>query len=216
MTVFSLGSVDTSVYTGTRADGIVSTNNGGSQSGKVMSTYNTERVTKNFAATHSSDISNIEKYLQAGKIPEAMEIYEELLTEAQEQFGAYSYSDEGLSYESIVDDAFALKSNTNLRFSDLITEDKHKPVVTGLLQGIPLVGLFFDSYSDAEALAKVSGIETRFTDKLAELFGGAASGAAAGAAYGLFTGGALSIPLALGGALLGAGQVIVKGILNKN
>ncbi len=216
MGVFSLGNIDTTVYTGSRAEGLVSTG-GNSSAGTVMSTYNTQRVTQNFAATHSSDIRNVEKYLETGKIPEAMQIYQELLNEAQEQFGAYSYSEDGLSYDSIVDDAIAMKSQSGLRFSDMMTENKHSSVVTGLLQGIPVVGLMFDSFSNAEALAKTTGIKVRATDQLLELFGGVASGAATGAAagaFGLF--GIGLIPGAIAGGIWGGLQVIGKAILNDN
>ena len=86
---------------------------------------------------------------------------------------------------------------------------------TGLANGIPLIGLFNDAYSQEEIKAALNGRETKPVDVAKEVAGqtisGAASGAAVGAAVGTFTCGPL-LGTAIG-AVVGAGVGILQNVI---
>ena len=68
---------------------------------------------------------------------------------------------------------------------NVFTQHTHFSFVTGLLEGIPLVGLFAQSNSDNEVMAKKSGSDVKFIDKLKEGTGAILPGVAMGAGIAL-------------------------------
>lgn len=213
---FNFQTVDTGLNLGTYNGGYTSVN-GSSARTRNASSVNISRVSRDLSAGYSQNIDIIQKYLQNGDIAQAMQIYEQMSEEAKVTAQNYGYTLTDSQISSMVDNAYG--NRTGSSFVQAATQDAKSPFVAGLLQGIPLVGLFAQSYSDAEALSKVTGIETRGVDKAAEYAGSALSGAAVGAVIGQF---AIPIPgvgAAIGGVvggIVGLFQNKAKEAIDKN
>jgi len=135
-------------------------------------------ISRDIAEGYSADIDVINKYLQMGKVSKAASKYDNLLDEVRQTANTYGYQLSDSQIESILSKAYGTNFGTSL--TNAAMEDCRSPFVTGLLQGIPIVGFFCESYSDAEVLAKTTGGQTSMMDKVKEGVGAALAGVAAG------------------------------------
>ena len=185
---------------------------GGFSGNRVASSTNINRVARDITSGYSSDIEIINNYFKQGKINKALNLYDSLIDDVQTTTGNYGYSLTDSQVSSILNDAYANATGTTL----LETTEKttSSPFVTGLIEGIPIYGLFANGKSNAEVTAKLAGQNTDIKDKIVEGIGAAlsngASYAAAGATIaGIMTGGTLA-PV---GAAIGGGIGIAVGII---
>ena len=188
----------------------------GSYSGKrVASSTNIGRVAKDIASGYSSDFEIINTYFKQGKTDKALALYDSLFDDVQSSTTNYGYTLTDSQVESILNSAYQNATGSTL----LTTVDKttSSAFATGLAEGIPLIGLFVNGTSRAEATAKLAGQSTDLKDKFVEGLGAVISNAgtyaAAGAAIcGLPSGGIGAVPGAIIGGLAGAAVGILKTI----
>lgn len=176
--------------------------------GRVASSTKLNRIAKDVSAGYASQIGAIEGYLAAGKTDKAIDLYNKLLLEIAVTADGYGYELTDGQKESILTTAF--KYTTDETFEGNIQSSTSSAFVTGLKEGLPVVGLFVESTSSEEALAKDAGIEPDLKDKVKEAAGALASGAASGAAIGTALGGwSFGIGTAIG-AIVGGGIGIAR------
>ena len=179
-------------------------------SNKVPSAAAINRVSRDIAQGYSQNLEIIDLYLQQGKINKALAMYESLVEEVKISAGDYGYDFTDSQIATIADKAFG--NVTGVSLSNSINNESHSPFVTGLAEGLPIIGLFVNGNSNAEAIDKISGRKTDFIDKAAETAGAILTNAASYAAIGgVFSGGALAIPGAILGAAVGIGKCLFKG-----
>ena len=173
---------------------------GGGYTGSLLSSsyggssYGGSRVTTRVASylrqEYSDTIQDAQRYLAEGDFNKAMQKIESLREHAKD----YS-ADMG---QSIDDEQISTALNrAGADFDNYIDENSKGAFATGLFNGIPLIGLFCDSYSKGEVQAKLNNDEVRMSDKIGEGIGKVISGGGTGAAIGAFAG-----PI---GALIGFG-----------
>ena len=212
MTMFNLGAatLNTGSYFGS---GYSSVGGYSATGNRVASSMNLQRVSRDIAQGYNSDLEVINLYLQQGDTSKALALYESLMDDVKESTDGYGYQLSDGQITSILNQAYA--NATGQSFTASAVEGAHSPFVTGLLEGIPIIGLLNRGSSDAETLSKVTGTETRFVDKVAEYAGSAIPGAAVGAAV------CTMVPIpgvgtVLGGVIggaVGVGQAILKDLL---
>ena len=196
------------------------TSTGYSYGNRVASSTNLNRVSRDIAQGYNQNMQVIDLYLKQGNINQALAAYDSLFDNAKLTAQGYGYELTDGQISSILNQAYY--NTTGNSFINSINEETHSPFVTGLIEGVPVIGwIFGQSHSDAEALAKTTGTKTDAKAKIAEYAGAAIPGAAAlgvaikcGAKVGLLTG--HPITGALVGAAIGVGVAIVKGIIDKN
>ena len=189
---------------------------GSAASGKrVVTSSNVNSMSRNTAACYEQQMQLIEKYLKSGETDKAIKKYESLLDDAKESnsYGNYVINDSQAA--SILNKAY--EQATGNSFLDDLDKKTASPFWSGLVQGIPVIGLFCNDTTKAEAFAKLDGDQVSFKDKFKEYLGAAASGAATGAAVGAVSGfGLASAPFAgvgaIGGAIVGFAQAVLKDI----
>lgn len=207
---FNFQTVDSSLNLGTYNGGYTSVGSANANSRtRNASSVNISRVSKDLSAGYSQNIDIIQKYLQNGDIAQAMQVYEQMSEEAKVTAQNYGYTLTDSQVSSMVDNAFG--NRTGASFVQAATQDAKSPFVAGLLQGLPIVGLFSQSYSNAEALAKVTGNQTRSVDKVTEYAGSILSGAAAG-----FVATGFNPIGAVVGGVVGLFQNKIKEAIDKN
>ena len=188
---------------------------GSATGGRVVSSANINTMSRNTAAGYEQQMQIIEKYLKNGEVDKAIKKYESLLDDAQESNSYSNYTINESQAASILNKAYAQATGSS--FMDDLDKKTASPVLSGLAQGIPVVGLLFaNDTTKAEAFAKLDGDKVSFKDKAKEYLGAATSGAAAGAAIGTATGawtlGAATVVGAGIGAIVGVGQAILKDL----
>ena len=182
---------------------------------RVVTSSHINSMSRNTAAGYEQQMEIIEKYLKAGEVDKAIKKYESLMEEAQESNSYGNYTINESQAASILNKAYA--NVTGSSFMDDLDKKTASPFWSGLVQGIPLVGIFCNDTTKAEAFAKLDGDSVSFKDKIKEYAGAAASGAATGAAIGAVSGfGLASAPFAgvgaVVGGLIGIGQAILKDL----
>ena len=177
-----------------------------------------DTIANNIATQYSSSIDTVRIYMEQGNIDEALSQYNEIFDDAKQTAEQYGYTFNDRQISSIVEKAYTRETGTTLTGS--IEKNTSNPFVTGLKNGVPVIGWFFgQSNSDADALAKLSGTNAPAKATAAECVGGILSGAASGAAIGAglgLCGGPLA-PLtstagAIGGAIIGAIGGLLRGL----
>ncbi len=218
MTMFNLGA--TALNTGSYYGSGYSSVGGYSATGnRVASSMNLQRVARDIAQGYNADIEVIALYLQQGDTSKALSLYESLIDDVKESTDGYGYQLSDGQITSILNQAYA--NATGQSFTTSAVDGAHSPFVTGLLEGIPVIGLLNRGSSDAETLSKVTGTDTRIVDKVAEYAGSLVPGAAAGAAVVAGTALVASSPIVVPavligagiGAAIGAGQTFLKDVL---
>ena len=173
----------------------------------VASSANLNRVSRDIAQGYNQNMQIIDLYMQQGNVNQALKMYDSLFDSVKGTAEGYGYNLSDGQITSILNQAYA--NATGNSFVASVDKETHSPFLTGLLEGIPIVGLFVNGKSNAEALSKVAGTKTRFADKLAEWAGTLAAPIAAGAAIGACCAGVGAVP----GALIGGAYGIVSGTL---
>ncbi len=202
-----------SLNTGTYFGGGYSNTNTGATSAynnRVASSTNLNRVSRDIAQGYNQDMQIIALYMQQGNVQQALTLYDSLFDSIKDTADGYGYELSDGQITSILNQAYA--NATGSSFVSSINKETHSPFITGLIEGIPVVGWFLNGSSDAEAISKVAGTKTRFIDKAAEVAGGLVTGIAGGAAAGAAIG-AIGGPIgAVGGAVVGGVASVLKCI----
>ncbi|MBR2069171.1 MAG: hypothetical protein IJ877_05350 [Candidatus Gastranaerophilales bacterium] len=191
-----------------------------SYNNRVASSTNLNRVSRDIAQGYNQNMQVIDLYLKQGNINQAMAAYDSLFDNVKTTANGYGYELTDGQISSILNQAY--QNATGNSFVNAVNEETHSPFVTGLIEGVPVVGwLFGQSHSNAEALAKTTGTKASTRDKLAEYAGAAIPGAAAlgiavakGAKIGLLTG--HPVVGALVGAAVGIVAAVIKGAIDNN
>lgn len=203
---FNFGSVSSTLNTGSYNDGVTTVTGGTSSRVRNASSTNLTRVSRDLAAGYSQQMQLVQQYLANGDISQAMALYEQMSEDAKITAQNYGYSLTDSQISSAIDSAYS--NQTGETFTGAVANSGKSSFAAGILQGIPLVGLFANSYSSAEALSEVSGTETSWKEKAKEYGGSILSGAAAGFALSGFN------PVgAVVGGVVGLGQNLIKSII---
>ncbi len=204
------------VSTGSYLGGGVSGSGYGNGYNKTVTSANIRTMSRNTGAGYEQQMHIIEKYIKQGDIDKALVKYNNLFDEIK---ASNSYGNKVIDdYQVASIMANAYESATGVELADALDKKTTSPLLSGILQGIPLIGLFCEDTTSAEAYAKLDNEKTSFKDKGLEYGGAMASGAAVGAAIGGFCGaGVFSWATAGIGAAIGAGvgalQTFLKDIL---
>ncbi len=194
------------LYLGQNYGGYSGIGTGGSifGSGYGGSSRVTSKVASYLRTEYSDTIEKAKRYLAQGDFDKAMDKIESLRDHASEfavQCGQ-SADDEQIS---------TILNKAGANFNSYVDENSRDSFMTGVLNGIPIVGLFFDTYSKQEIQAKLGNEDVRLVDNMKESSGKIISGAATGAIAGFAVGGPLT---ALAGAGIGVaiafGQNLIK------
>ena len=208
--------VPTGTYFG---DGYTSLGSGSSYSGsgynKVVTSANINSMSRNTGAGYDFAMTEVGKYIKNGEIEKALSKYQELFDEIKASNSYGNKTIDNYQVQTIMSNAFI--SATGCDITDAVDSKTAKPIVSGLLQGIPIIGLFVEDTTRAEAYAALDNENVSFKDKAKEYGGAMASGAAAGAAIGTALGSwSFGIGTAVGAAIgagVGALQTFLKDIL---
>lgn len=176
----------------------------GCGSSHVASSTKLNRISRDIATGYIADMEAIEAYLASGKTDKAIALYNELLLEVGATADEYGYELSDGQKASILTSAY--QRATGETFATAVQSNTHGAFVTGLIEGIPLIGLFAEGTSAEEAMAKASGTKTELKDKVLEGAGAAVSNGAIGAGIGFAVGGPV-------GAAIGGGIGATVGIL---
>lgn len=200
------------LYVGENAGGYTGVGTG--YSGSLFSSSSTNaNITSNVANATKRDcealILKIKNHLANGEYNKAISEIETVKQKAQQKASEkYGVSLDDVQLQTVM---YRLGiSSTNYAYD----EDSKGSFATGLFNGIPVVGLFFDSYSAAEKEAIMDGSEVSTADKIKEGLGKVVSGGAAGLALGSCIGNPV-LGAAVGIALAFA-QNIVKDLICAN
>ena len=135
----------------------------------VASSANLTRVSRDITQGYNQNIEIINKYLEQGNIDQAFKLYNSLFESVKNTSDGYGYELDDGQIASIVNDAYL--NSTGSTFIDSIDQSTHSPFVTGLLEGIPIVGWFTNGNSNSEAYSKLTGTEPPEIDKNVEAAG---------------------------------------------
>ena len=178
---------------------------------RVASSSNINRVSRDIAQGYSQSIEVIDLYLQQGNVNQALALYDSLFDEVKQTANGYGYELTDGQIASILNNAYARETGNS--FVASVNEECHSPFVTGLIEGIPIIGCFTNGNSDAEAVSKATGTQTRTIDKAGEVAGAILTNAGAYAAIGTAIGGwAFGAGTIIGG-IIGAGVGIAKCLI---
>ena len=198
------------------------------------SNINLTRIAQDVAQGYNQDLEVINLYLQQGSISKAITAYDRLIDNVKLTANNYGYNLTDSQITSIANQAFF--NATGMTFINSISDSTGTSFEHGLAEGIPFIGsLFTQPYTDAEAIAKITGTEVEAGDVALECAGAAlpraaigavagavavstaASGSAlAGLKIGAIAGGpAGAIAGAIVGTLIGVGAVLIKNAFQK-
>ena len=175
---------------------------------QLITSTRVNSMSRNTGAGYAQQMEIIEKYIKAGEIDKALNKYQGLFDEIKSSntYGNVTINDSQVA--TIMSNAYAAATGTDL--TDALDKKTASPFMSGLLQGIPLIGLFCEDTTEAEAYAKLDNDKVSVKDKAKEYLGAAASGAAAGAGIGCLS----CIPFGpVVGAAIGAGVGVVQTFL---
>ena len=205
------GALNTGNYYGS---GYTSGGYGYGGAGRVASSQTYRRMGINSASGYSADFELIQKYMKNGQVDKAMKLYQSLFDDIQQSTSGYGYTMNDSEVQSVLKSAYESATGTSMISS--IEKNTDGAFVSGLFQGLPIVGLFACDTTEQEALATYANDKVSFKDKLKEyggaLLSGLGTGAAAGAAIGAFGGPIGAVGGAAIGAVIGIGQTALKDI----
>ena len=186
---------------------------GTSSTGSIFGGYGSSRITSRVASylrtEYANTIEKAQRNLANGEFDKAMSNIESLREHAKE----YAAELGGTIDDEQVSTAL---NKAGADFENYVDENSKGSFATGLFNGIPLVGLFFDSYSKNEIQAKLGNDDVRLSDTLKESAGKVISGAGVGAAIGSVVAGPGfgTVAGAIVGTVVGFGQNMVKDWVN--
>ncbi len=193
-----------SVYCGECFGNGWNTSSSGGGTTRYANSYAIKRISNDITSDYSYDIAKMNKYAKMGEMDKALSIYNSVFEKAKTTAKDYNYSLSDGQIKSILNNANINLMNKDI--SDSFTETTTYPFLTGLLQSIPIVGFFTHTNSSNEILAKLDNEEvpagTSFGEKAGRIVGGAIAVAAP-----FVIGGALSLPLAIGGVVAGINAI---------
>ena len=160
--------VTTGTYYG---DGYVSAGSSSSRASynKTVTSSKLNQLSRNAAANYSLQMETIQNYLEDGKVEKALELYEELFSDIKSTstMGDITLNDSQIA--TIASNAYA--GNTGSSIVESVKENTCGSFWTGFKQSIPIVGLFCNGTSEAEAMAQLTGTEVSAKDKALEFLG---------------------------------------------
>jgi hypothetical protein len=195
--------LNTGTYWGNGVTKAVAGYNGG-YGNRNASGVQLNRISRDIATGYSSDLSIVSAYLQKGETDKAIDLYQDIVMDAKTTALNYGYSLTDSQIESILNNAYG--NLTGVSMNQDVSDNTSGSFMTGIKQGIPILGLFVNGTSSDEALAEMSGGKTSVKDKVVEYGGAMATGAAIGTAIGGFP-----IGTAVG-AGVGAVQTFLKDL----
>lgn len=168
----------------------------------------TSRVASYLRTEYANTIEKAQRNLANGEFDKAMSNIESLREHAKE----YAAELGGTIDDEQISTAL---NKAGADFEGYVDENSKGSFATGLFNGIPLVGLFFESYSKNEIQAKLGNDDVRLSDTLKESAGKVISGAGVGAAVGsIIAPGVGTLIGAIAGTALAFGQNMVKDWVN--
>ncbi len=168
----------------------------------------TSRVASYLRTEYANTIEKAQRNLANGEFDKAMSNIESLREHAKE----YAAELGGTIDDEQISTAL---NKAGADFEGYVDENSKGSFATGLFNGIPLVGLFFESYSKNEIQAKLGNDDVRLSDTLKESAGKVISGAGVGAAVGsVIAPGVGTLVGAIAGTALAFGQNMVKDWVN--
>lgn len=168
----------------------------------------TSRVASYLRTEYANTIEKAQRNLANGEFDKAMSNIESLREHAKE----YAAELGGTIDDEQISTAL---NKAGADFEGYVDENSKGSFATGLFNGIPLVGLFFESYSKNEIQAKLGNDDVRLSDTLKESAGKVISGAGVGAAVGsAIAPGVGTLIGAIAGTALAFGQNMVKDWVN--
>ncbi len=168
----------------------------------------TSRVASYLRTEYANTIEKAQRNLANGEFDKAMSNIESLREHAKE----YAAELGGTIDDEQISTAL---NKAGADFEGYVDENSKGSFATGLFNGIPLVGLFFESYSKNEIQAKLGNDDVRLSDTLKESAGKVISGAGVGAAVGsVIAPGVGTLIGAIAGTALAFGQNMVKDWVN--
>ena len=199
----NLGALNTGNYYGNGYTGSAGSTSAYSYGNREASSTNIKRVSGNIASGYASDFEIISSYMKRGETDKALALYESLFEEVKETATNYGYNLSDSQIETILSNGYAGVTGSSI--TGAIEKNTCGALMTGVLEGIPVIGLFMNGTSEQEGMAQLSGEKTSAKDKVKEYIGAAASGAAIGSI--------VSFPVGtiIGGAV-GIGQAIIKDL----
>lgn len=156
------------ISTGSYLGGGTSYNASGSYTRNATSA-NIRSMSRDVQAGYSADIELIQKYLKAGKTDKAIDVYEDLMKEVEAGSSNYRYQVNEAQIQSAIKTAY--ESTTGSSLVNTIEDNTSNSFWTGFKQSLPIIGLFCNDTSDAEALAKMTGEEVSLKDRVLEVAG---------------------------------------------
>lgn len=158
-------------------------------------------------------IEIIKTFTEKGDKSSALREYNSVVKDAYNLLNQEEYKYSRDQVRNMISDLYAIISDDGEDFTINITKNAKSPFVTGLIEGIPIVGLFCNGESDQEIASQSKGSELDTKYKVIETLGSVtsnmASAAAIGAGIGLIGGPAGAAV----GAAVGAGVGLISGIL---
>ena len=180
---------------------------------RVASSTNLNRIARDLSEGYYQALSTIDLYFKKGDVNKALASYDSLFEQMKETATAYGYQLSDGQIASELDKAFQKATGTSFTYA--VVENTHSSFVTGLIEGIPIIGQFANGNSDMEALSKLDGTEVSARDKVAEKIGAVVPGAAVAVA-GACAASGIGIPIALAiGAGMGILGLITTAVKNK-
>ena len=168
----------------------------------------TSRVASYLRTEYANTIEKAQRNLANGEFDKAMSNIESLREHAKE----YAAELGGTIDDEQISTAL---NKAGADFEGYVDENSKGSFATGLFNGIPLIGLFFESYSKNEIQAKLGNDDVRLSDTLKESAGKVISGAGVGAAVGsVIAPGVGTLVGAIAGTALAFGQNMVKDWVN--
>ena len=183
-------------------------------SSRPASYTNINRVSTNIASGYSADFEIIAQYMKKGETDKALRLYEALFDDAQATANLYGYTLSDSEVESILNAAYQKTTGTTM--TSAVTKNTSGAFMSGMAQGLPIVGLFMNGTNEDEALSTLSGEKNSTNSEAKEYIGaalsGAATGAAIGTALGSWTLGAATIVGGIVGGAVGLAQTFLKDL----
>ena len=161
---------------------------------------NIRSMSRDVQAGYSADIELIQKYLKQGKTDKAIDVYEDLMNEVEASSSNYRYQVNEAQIQSAIKTAF--ESTTGSSLVNTIEDNTSNSFWTGFKQSLPIIGLFCNDTSNAEALAKMTGEEVSLKDRVLEVAGWAVGTAVTWLALG---------PIKAAAGMFGIGASVASG-----
>lgn len=192
-------------------DGSMGGGYSGSGYNQVVSASNIRSMSRNTGAGYEQQMHIIEKYIKHGEIDKALDKYNSLFDEIKSTntYGNKTITDSQVT--TIMSNAY--QNATGTEITDALDKKTSSPFASGLLQGIPIIGMFCQDTTSAEAYAKLDNDKVSAKDKAFEYAGAMSSAAATGAAIGTAVGGWAFGAGTVIGAAIGAGVGFVQTFL---